>query len=50
MTMRNLGIRLSILAGVLILLLIPDLAGANKKLIEESTQYEYVTVEETSHI
>lgn len=48
--MKNLRIRLSILAGVLILLLIPDLAGANKSSIEESIKYESFTVEETSHI
>ena len=45
-TMKELRIRLSIMVGVLILLLIPNLANANKNSIEESTNYESLTVEE----
>ncbi|BAY85936.1 hypothetical protein NIES267_54420 [Calothrix parasitica NIES-267] len=48
--MKELRIRLSIMAGVLILLLMPNLANANKSPIEESIQYEYLTVEKASQI
>ena len=46
--MKDLRIRLSIMAGVLILLLMPNLANANKSSIEESIKYEYLTVEKAS--
>jgi len=48
--MKELRIRLSIMVGVLILLLIPNLANANKNSIEESTNHESLTVEETREL
>lgn len=48
--MKELKIRLSILAGVLILVLMPNLANVNKNLTEEPIDYEYITVEETIDI
>ena len=49
-TMKEFRIRLSIMVGVLILLLIPNLANANKNSIEESTIYESLTVEESNNL
>ena len=48
--MKEFRIRLSIMVGVLILLLIPNLANANKNSIEESTVYESLTVEESNNL
>ncbi len=48
--MKELKIRLSILAGVLILISMPNIANANKNPIEEPINYQYLIVEETIDI